>query len=214
MDPYTAAGRRKLYRHLGRRSPQPGSGTALSVMRARTWTYPVPDLRPLIHAPYAITGGVATRLYMQERESNDLDILVHASDSGRVGADLCRAGASFMQGHPAGGSRWLLPCGSALDVLALADAWVDEALSNPQYAPDGQPVVSLSVLVVMKLTSCKRFDWGDLARLVGDLDDGTLAPIRGDVARHISDAADDLEWLIERGRLEYTAPASDKGADA
>ncbi len=202
-SPYTAAGRRALYRRLQRRVPQPGSGTALEVLRARTWTFPVPNLRPLLHAPYAITGGVATRLYMQERDSDDLDILVHAPDRGRIDADMGRAGAAFVRDHPAGGSRWLLPDGSALDVLALAGPWVSEALISPLYAPDGQPVVALPILVVMKLTACKRYDWGDLPRLVGDLDDEGLAPVREAVVRYVPDAADDLEWLIERGRLEY-----------
>jgi len=45
-----------------------------------------------------------------------------------------------------------------------------------------------------------------LPRLVGDLDDDGLAPIREAVARYAADAADDLEWVIERGRLEYADP--------
>lgn len=205
-SPYTAAGRRALHRRLQWRVPLPGSGTPLPVLRARTWTFPVLDVRPLLPVPYAITGGVATRLYMQERDSDDLDIVVRAADRPHVDAGLRHAGAAFVGDHPAGGSRWLLPDGSALDVLAFADPWVAEALSIPVPAPDGQPVIALPFLVLMKLTACKRFDWGDLPRLVGDLDDDGLAPIREAVARYAPDAADDLEWVIERGRLEYADP--------
>jgi len=205
MDASTAAGRRQLYRRLAQRQ-QPGSGTALAVMRARTWTYPVPNLQPVIGVPYAITGGVATRLYMQERVSDDLDIIVRPDDEERVSDDLRRSGAVRLRGHPSGGTHWLLPEGAYLDVLTLTASWVDEALAHPRRALDGQPVVDLPYLVVMKLLSCWGHDIGDLARLVGDLDDEALAPIRDAVARHAPDAADDLEWLIESGRLEYVAP--------
>jgi len=206
MDPSTAAGRRRLYRHLARRSPRPGSGTSLAVMRARTWTYPVPDLRPLLSVPYAITGGVATRLYMQERDADDLDVVVRPADGEQALADLRRAAAVPLRRHPSGGSRLRLSDGSILDVLMIAAPWIEDALARPRHAPDGQPVVDLSYLIIMKLSSCWGHDIGDLARLVGDLDDEALAPIRDAVARHVPDAIDDLEWLIERGRLEYVAP--------
>jgi len=203
MDASTAAGRRRLYRQLSRGQQQPGSGTALAVMRARTWTFPVPDLRPVLSVHYAIAGGVATRLYMQERDADDLDIVVRPADGERVTGDLRLAAASPVRGHPSGGTRWLLPGGTYLDVLMLTAPWVDEALANPCCAPDGQPVVSLPYLVVMKLSSYWKHDGGDLARMVGDLDDDGLAPVREAVARHVPDAVSDLEWLIERGRLEY-----------
>jgi len=57
----------------------------------------------------------------------------------------------------------------------------------------------------MKLSSYWKHDGGDLARMVGDLDDDGLAPVREAVARHVPDAVGDLEWLIERGRLEYVS---------
>jgi len=203
MDASTAAGRRRLYRQLSRGQQQPGSGTALAVMRARTWTFPVPDLRHVLSVHYAIAGGVATRLYMQERDADDLDIVVRPADGERAIGDLRLAGVIPVRCHPSGGTRWLLPGGTYLDVLTLTAPWVDEALANLGRAPDGQPVVSLPYLVVMKLSSYWKHDGGDLARMVGDLDDSGLAPVREAVARHIPDAADDLEWLIERGRLEY-----------
>jgi len=203
MDLHTAAARRALYRHLGRRPPRPGRGTALSTLRARTWTHPVSDMRPLLRAPYAIIGGVATRLYTQERASADLDILVRPDDFTGVEGDLARAGATRLGDHPAGGGRWRLLDGTALDVLAPVAPWVDAALAHPRRAPGGQPVVDLPYLVTMKLLSCKGHDWGDLARLVGDLDDGALVAVRKIVARYVPDAVDDLEWLVARGRLEF-----------
>jgi hypothetical protein len=42
---------------------------------------PWPDLRPILKGiEWAIIGGVATRAYMPERMTRDLDILVHQRD--------------------------------------------------------------------------------------------------------------------------------------
>ena len=52
-----------------------------------------PDLRPILKdVKWAIIGGVATRAYMPERMTKDMDILVHESDGGVVIKQLEKAG--------------------------------------------------------------------------------------------------------------------------
>ncbi len=54
---------------------------------------PWPDLRPiLINILWAIVGAVATRAYMPERQTKDLDILVHADDGEEAIRYLTTAG--------------------------------------------------------------------------------------------------------------------------
>ncbi len=67
MDLTTVEGRRTALLEMAARRAKPGSGTAAAVRRARTWTLPVPDLRPALTRPFALTGGVATRLYTWKR---------------------------------------------------------------------------------------------------------------------------------------------------
>ena len=122
-DLTTVEGRRTALLDMAARRAKPGSGTAQAVRRARTWTLPVPDLRLALTRPFALTGGVATRLYMQERTNPDLDILIAASDAEATAVDLERIGATRLGDHPAGGTRWMLPATLATDLPAPTSGW-------------------------------------------------------------------------------------------
>src|SRR5688500_9853783 len=80
--PMQQAETRKQYLAIALRRARPGSGSHPTALQARTSVYPVFDLSALIlHTPYVVVGGVATRLYMPERMTIDLDVLVLASDA-------------------------------------------------------------------------------------------------------------------------------------
>jgi hypothetical protein len=237
VDLATAEGRRAALLAMAARRATPGSGTAPAVAARRTWTLPVPDLRPVLAptgAPFAIVGGVATRLYMQERASPDLDILIDAGDAEVVTAALDGAGAARLGDHPAGGGRWELPptivpdvpeaapawralarvtgievdaMPRRLDVLAPDAPWVGPALATAQPSPTGLPVVALPYLVVMKLTSGASGDLDDLARLLAEADPGALAAVRAAVQAYRPAASDDLDRLIAAGRRGTIAGA-------
>ncbi len=240
----TAEGRRAALLAMAARRARPGGGTAPEVAARRTWTLPVPDLRPVlapVGAPFAIVGGVATRLYMQERATPDLDILIDADDARAVEAALGRVGATRLRGHPAGGARWALPSTVAadlpaaapawralarmtgtdldampcrLDVLALAAPWVGPALATVRPSPTGLPVVALPYLVVMKLTSGTTGDLDDLARLLGEADAGALDAVRAAVRAYRPVVAGDVERLIAAGRRGSEARAWADDGDA
>lgn len=54
---------------------------------------PWPDLRPILKGiDWVIIGDVATRAYMPERMTKDLDIFVHESDGESAIAKLKQAG--------------------------------------------------------------------------------------------------------------------------
>ncbi len=55
---------------------KPGTGSSHEFMK--TAMNPWPDLRPILKGiQWAIVGGVATRAYMPERTTKDMDIAVH-----------------------------------------------------------------------------------------------------------------------------------------
>jgi hypothetical protein len=69
---------RRFMIDLVKRRVKPGTGSSHEFMRRRTAMNPWPDLRPILEGiEWAIIGGVATRAYMPERMTKDLDIVVH-----------------------------------------------------------------------------------------------------------------------------------------
>ncbi len=151
---------------------------------------------------WAVVGGVATRAYMPERATVDLDILVEPSQYDRVQQKLREAGCSFVQHLTVGGSTWKLSDGTLVDVLAIEANWVSEALADLKRDPQGLPVVSLTYLVLMKLQSGRTQDLADIARMLGLASDSDCELTRSVVRKYQPDAVEDLQSLISLGKLE------------
>ncbi|USR92923.1 hypothetical protein NEA10_09485 [Phormidium yuhuli AB48] len=160
------------------------------------------DLRSIIQTPFVIVGGIATRLYMPERMTDDLDILILADNSGRLYGELEQAGREWVGELMIGGSSWRLSDGTILNVREFEQAWVAEAIANPNFSPDGLPVIGLPYLVLMKLQASRVQDLADVSRMLGGADEEMLNSVRSLVGVYLSDASEDLESLITLGRLE------------
>ncbi len=168
-----------------------------------------PDLRPILgDIPWAVVGAVATRAYMPERMTKDLDILVRRRDGDKVWERLRAAGYRYL-------SPLAVPCddvlsgflarspdGVEVDVLLGDYPWLEEALAHPRRDPAGLPVLDLPYLVIMKLAASRVQDMADLARMLGLASDEDLARVRAAVAHYAPDAAEDLASLIYLGQLE------------
>lgn len=77
-----------------------------------------PDLTPFLPGlPWAVVGEAATRLYMPERLTQDLDILVSHAEATAVRQQLQAAGCHYNGELTIGGSSWTLPDGWTVDVL-------------------------------------------------------------------------------------------------
>ena len=86
--------KRKIFLSLVKKRVQPGSGSGIDFLHKRTWSYSVSNLNLILkQAPFVIVGGVATRLYMPERMTLDLDILIKAEDVRKIHQDLENAGS-------------------------------------------------------------------------------------------------------------------------
>ncbi len=199
--------RRKQYIALVQKRVRPGSGSSLAFMQSRTWAYPVADLNRIIQkTPFAVVGGVATRLYMPERMTLDIDILVSSQDAPGLYQELNEANGKKIGMLTIGSSSWQLPDGTVLDVIESLEAWVPQAIQNPNIDPTGLPIIALPYLVLMKLQASRAQDIADLSRMLGGAEEALLGQVRTVVKTHMDDAAEDLESLIVLGKLEYQVP--------
>ena len=207
----TPAQRRRILIDISLRRIQPGTGSAPEFLRRRTAMNPWPDLRPVLNdTPWVVVGGVATRAYMPERLTKDLDILVRRDDGDEVWERLEAAGYHYVTPLAVSGFVVRSPEGAEIDVILGDYPWLDEALAHPRRDPAGLPVLDLPYLVIMKIEASRVQDTADLSRMLGLASDEELARVRAMVARYAPGDADDLESLIYLGRIEMGDVRSEK----
>jgi hypothetical protein len=184
---------RRKFIEIASRRIKPGSGSSAQFLKHRTWNRDVTQLSNIITIPYAIVGGVATRLYMPERMTYDLDILIHRSQ-----ANIAYNELTNRQSKQIGE----LADGTLLDVIASDRPWVKNALLNPRHSPDNQPVIDLPYLVLMKLEASRTTDISDISRMLGQANDDELNRVRSTIQIYDPNSLEDLESLIQLGKLE------------
>ena len=199
--------RRKLFIEIALRRCRPGSGSSREFLQKRTWKRPVTNLNNLIKkTPFVVVSGIATRLYMPERMTDDLDILVLTADAEELYQQLKKAGSKRVRELSISGKNWQLPDGTSLNVIESQELWVEKAVNNPNIAPDGLPIIDLPYLILMKMKASRSIDMGDLGRMLGAADDRALIEIRKVIKTYLPDAVEDLESSIYLGKLEYENP--------
>lgn len=190
---------------IARRRQRPGSGSSPAFLRERTASMEWPDLTaPLGTIPWAVAGAVATRRYMPERRTRDLDIVVTVVDVAAVRERLSAAGYTFLGDLSIGGSTWRAPDGTEVDVLECGAPWCATAIARAYTNRDAQglPVLPLPYLVLMKMQAGRARDIGDLAQMLGKAEPLALEEVRAIVGTFAPADLDDLESLIVLGQLE------------
>ena len=154
--------------------------------------------------PWAVAGAVATRSYMPERVTQDLDVVVLEKDSLEVQRRLQTAGYSFDAPLAIGGSRWLSPQGMLVDIIEGRESWWAAGLSQAAVNRDlqGLPVLPLPYLVLMKLQASRLQDVADVSRMLGQASDDALDATRDLIARYRPELSEDVESLTTLGKLE------------
>ena len=164
---------------------------------------PWPDLREILSGiEWAIVGGVATRAYMPERMTQDLDILVSHADSQTVLQRLQDAGFKKITKLSIPGYLMESPDGVELDILFGNYAWLDEALAAPESDPAGFPVLPFPYLILMKMNAGRGRDFGDVTTMLGWASDEALETARAVIKKHSPQDSEDLESLIFIGKQE------------
>ena len=172
---------------------------------------PWPDLRPILQGiTWVIAGAVATRAYMPERATKDLDILVHQRDGDEVLLRLQQAGYQIISQLALLGFLLHSPNGVEVDVIFGKYAWLDEALAQPRQDPAGYPVLDLPYLILMKVAASRVQDLGDVSRMLGLASEQELARVRAIVTRYDPDLTDDIESLIYLGQMEMNVPPQEE----
>lgn len=202
VDLETAVGRRKFIIAMALRRAKPGSGSTVAFLRKRTWSEPTVELHRL-DAPYVIVGAVATWLYMPQRATPDLDILIASDHAPLLHAELTAADLTYRKPLNFGGTSWRAPDGSALNVLESTAGWVADAIAQPNRSPTGLPVIKLPYLVTMKLEASRSQDVADLTRMLGQADEATREQVRAVVRTYRPEDAEDVESLMILGDLEF-----------
>lgn len=199
----TVAARRRLLLDMARRRAQPGTGSARIFLDQRTVMTRWPDLTPaLAGIPWAVVGAVATRAYMPERTTQDLDILVAASNREEVRVRLQHACFLPVQELAIGGMTWRSPTGALVDVIESEATWVADALRSLGQDHQGLPVLDLPYLVLMKVQAGRAQDLADSARMLGAAPEARRQETREIFRRWLPEALEDLESLIALGQLE------------
>jgi hypothetical protein len=195
---------RQKFIALSLKRVKPGSGSTIDFLTTRTWRKKVTNLRDLINTPYVIVGGVATRLYMPERMTDDLDILIHSSQVEQAYAHLAEQNVRRIGELSIGGTSWELPDEVVLDIISSDKPWVKMALLCPRISPDNQPVIDLPYLVLMKMEASRTTDLSDISRMLGQANALELDAVREIIGMYDPNSLEDLESLIQLGKLEMS----------
>ena len=162
-----------------------------------------PDLRNILEGiPWAVTGGVATRAYMPERATHDIDIVIRREDCHKAWSRFREAGFHVA---PALDAPYFVARSVEMpevDVLCMEVPWFERALSELKQDPAGFPVLDLPYLIIMKLMANRPIDIGDMTRMLGLASEPERDRVRQAVRQYAPEDADDLEALILLGRIE------------
>jgi hypothetical protein len=163
------------------------------------------DLTPIL-APirWAVVGAAATRLYMPERFTRDLDVAIQVEDAPVARKKLTDAKFVHQGDLSIGGSTWRAPDGQMIDVIEGREAWWANALNEAQSNRDAQglPILPLRYLVLMKFQSGRVQDIADVTRMLGQADDKALDAIRALFKQYAPNDLSDLASLVTLGKLE------------
>jgi hypothetical protein len=184
------------------RRAKSGSGSSQAFLVERNWRLPIMiDIASILgDLPYVVVGGVATRAYMAERMTLDIDILVHSKNWPAIEVALEAADGENTGALSIGGFSFQFGA-DVLDVLVSDAPWVQSAITSPNFQ-NNLPIIALEYLVLLKLKASRSIDLGDLSRMLGQANDLALTKVRETVRNYLPEASEDLESLIILGKLE------------
>jgi hypothetical protein len=196
--------RRRILIEICLRRIKPGTYTSPELLTRRTAMHSWPQLFTILKdIPWAITGGVATRAYMPERSTQDIDIVLPREDCARAWAAFRDAGFHVAPALDAPYFVARSPEIPEVDVICVDFPWLETALANPHMDESGMPVLDLPYLIIMKLMANRGVDIGDMTRMLGLASDDDLDRVRDAVQTYAPEDLDDLEALILLGRMEF-----------
>ncbi|MDI6751575.1 MAG: hypothetical protein QME07_01780 [bacterium] len=189
---------------IGKKYQKGGTGSMISLLQEQS-TKVWPDLKGILkEIDWAVIGGVGLRLYIPERQTQDLDIAINKKDEKEAKKRLKEAGFEYKGGLSCGGSCWLSPENVVIDVIECEEAWIDivlkEAKKNRDY--QGLPIIPFEYLILMKFTSARVQDIADITQMLGLCDTEKIERTRQVFRNQLLEGLEDLESLIYLSKLE------------
>lgn len=163
------------------------------------------DLTPILTPiRWTVVGAAATRLYMPERATRDLDVAIRVQDASATRQKLTDTHFTYQGELSIGGSTWRTPDGEMIDVIEGHEAWWNDALTEAQSNRDAQglPILPFRYLVLMKFQSGRVQDVADITRMLGQANATMLNSLRALFKQYSPSDLPDLESLITLGKLE------------
>ncbi len=182
-----------------------GTGSSPEFLRQRTAVIQFPNLNDILYPLlWCVVGAGATRLYMPERMTNDLDILILSSDETEAHKCLKQAGYAYQGQLTLERHKWISPKNFPVDVLLGTESWVKSALETAQSNRDGQglPILPLPYLVLMKFQAGRVQDIADVARMLGQAPEPQIFATRQLFQKWLPSDLEDFDSLVLLGQLE------------
>lgn len=217
IDVTSAAARRRFFLSRARRLNTHGAGSDMRLLMAMPRT--ASGVQRMIEAifgdiPVFLVGAFAAAAYAPERHTKDVDYFVAAENyddaQARLQAGDWKKTRTLLfpnAGLGLHGSAWALRGGGQeIDLMTSEQVWAREAFAAPVSQDlNGERVIPLAYLILMKLDSARVIDQADLARILGRLSSEQVEGVIHTVQRHYRDpsAADDLRQYHEIGKWEY-----------
>jgi hypothetical protein len=216
MNFASARDRRRFFIERGlRRRSRGGRGSDLESLMKLPRTEIGVNARELLGAiPFCVVGGIATRAYMPERSTKDIDFLVSPDDFEGTEQRLRAAGysatarsddLSFSDSRLGLFGRAWQKENIRINLISSSQAWVHEAIMAESFDQTGLRVIALPYLVLMKIDASRGQDQADVERMLGRVSAENVECIAEIVDRYSGDpqAADDVRQYALLGRMEY-----------
>ncbi len=201
---------RRAVIQMALRRARRGTGSSAAFLDRRTAVQPVPPLAPVLtRIPWVLIDGLATRAYMPERVTLDVDILIHADDEAGARAAFTSAGYTISGTLSIGGFTVERTGEPPIDVILGNTPWTAHALAAPACDAAGLPVLARPYLMLMKLEPGRPQDIADVQRMLRDTPDAERQSIRALLARYLPDAVEDFTSLITLANLEFGPPPAE-----
>ncbi|MBI5214745.1 MAG: hypothetical protein HY960_03225 [Ignavibacteriae bacterium] len=165
------------------------------------WTDLTKVLSPI---EWAVVGAVATRHYMPERMTQDLDAIISLEDANEAREKLLKARFTFEGELTIGGSTWKSPKKKYIDLLESDAEWISDAIKEAQKNRDlqGLPILPFRFLVLMKFQAGRPQDLADISRMLGQADVSLIRSTKKVFQEWQPDGLKDLQQLLKLGQLE------------
>jgi hypothetical protein len=220
IDVTSAAARRRFYLDRAMRKNTRGSGSDLRYLLTLPRT---PNGISLLieqtfgSIPVLLVGAHAVAAYAPERMTKDVDYFVAGDRYAEAEKRLQDSGwAKLRDLHFPNaklglhGSAWRPGSGGVeVDLITSEQEWARAVFEAPiTHDKNGERVIPLEFLVLMKLDSARANDQGDINRILGLLPPERVEDVIRVVVRYYDDpaAADDIRQSAEIGRWEYEVP--------